>query len=172
MSTPQTQSKEFPGSDSPLAILQAARKAVPAVDYALGAAGVAAAAAIVIALLGHGRATAIVLGGMLVAMVLLFVFARLIAARNRSIVQAGVVLLWCVTLFFCVFLAFTITAVAFAWPPAWTQVLGLSPPVPPSGERAQGKTPGDGRAVTTGPCSPVVTGGGATSVTIADCKSR
>jgi hypothetical protein len=114
---------------SPLSILNAARKAVPAVDYALGAAGVAAAAAIIVAILGNGRAAFIILGAMLVAMILLFVFARLVTAQSPAVTQAGTVLLWMVIVFFGTFLFFTATAVAIDWPRAMVRLLGLSPEV-------------------------------------------
>jgi hypothetical protein len=110
---------------SPVAILDAARKAVPAVDYALGAAGIAAAGSIVVALLGNGRAAIIIVGGLFIAMVLLFAFARLVTAQNAAAQSAGVSLLWMVIVFFGTFLAFTITAVAFHWPQAWAQILGI-----------------------------------------------
>ena len=59
---------------SPLGILNAALRAVPALKYALGVAGLAVLGAVVVAALGKNiRVAAIVLGGMLVAMVLLFV---------------------------------------------------------------------------------------------------
>ncbi|WOH56995.1 hypothetical protein [Bradyrhizobium sp. BWC-3-1] len=111
---------------SPLAILNTARNAVPAVDYALGAAGVAAAAAIIIGLLGNGQATLIILGAMLVAMLLLFAFAQLVRSKSDAVVKAGTALLWGVTIFFFTFLSFTVTAVAFDWPPTWARVLGLA----------------------------------------------
>lgn len=111
---------------SPISILNAARKAVPAVNYALGAAGIAAAGAIIIGLLGNGRASIIVFGATFIAMVLLFGFARLVAAKNTAAVNAGVVLLWAVTIFFCTFLFFTATAVAAGWPPTWFRFLGLA----------------------------------------------
>src|SRR5713226_3256703 len=78
--------------NSPLAILNAARKAVPAVNYALGAAGIAAAAAIIIGFLGQGQATFIILGAMLVAMLLLFAFAQLVRSKSDAIVKAGIAL--------------------------------------------------------------------------------
>jgi hypothetical protein len=115
---------------SPIGVLDAARKAVPAVDYALGAAGIAAAGAIVVAFLGNGRGAVIVLGGMLVAMVLLFVFARLLATRNAATIQAALALMWMVVAFFGLFLAFTATAIAIQWPPAWAQILGIDTPNP------------------------------------------
>jgi hypothetical protein len=43
---------------SPMNLLSAARRAVPAEDYALGVAGIAAVGAIVIGLLGKGQAIA------------------------------------------------------------------------------------------------------------------
>ena len=120
---------------------------MPAVNYALGAAGVAAAAAIVIGFIigfmGKGQAAVIVLAAMLVAMLLLFAFAQLIKSKSGAMVRAGVALLWGVTVFFCAFQLFTVTAVAFGWPPAWTRVLGLAvdPPAPPGTSVAVDPTP-------------------------------
>lgn len=88
---------------SPVDILNKARQAVPAVDFALGVAGIAAAGALVIGFIGSGRTAFIILGGIFVAMVLLFGFARLVAAQNPAIVTAGIVLLWAVIAFFCIF---------------------------------------------------------------------
>jgi lipopolysaccharide export LptBFGC system permease protein LptF len=110
---------------SPITVLKAALKEVPAVKYALGVAGVAAACAIVVGFLGTGRTAIILLGGMLVSMILLFVFAKLVTVGNQAAARAGVVLMWAVTIFFCVFLLFTTTAVAVSWPSAWVAVLGL-----------------------------------------------
>jgi hypothetical protein len=117
--------EEGTGSLSPANILTIARKAVPAVDYALGAAGVAAAAAIVTGFLGNGRAAIIILGGMLIAMLLLFAFARLVASQSAAVNNAGIVLLWSAIAFFCIFLLFTVTAFAFWWPAPWAQALGV-----------------------------------------------
>jgi hypothetical protein len=112
---------------SPMGILNAARRAVPAVNYALGAAGIAAAGAIIVGLLGHGRASIIIVGAMFCAMIMLFAFARLVAAKSPAAVNAGIVMLWSVTLFFCGFLALTVTAFTFKWPDAWREFLGISP---------------------------------------------
>jgi hypothetical protein len=124
---------------SPMHVLDAARKAVPAVDYALGAAGVAAAGAIIVSFLGNGRGAVIVLSGMLVAMILLFVFARLLAAKNKATTQAALALMWMVVVFFGIFLAFTVTAIAFKVPLGWVQVLGLEDPVPVFDRKAMEK---------------------------------
>ena len=102
-----------------------AQKKVPAVKFALGVAAVAAAGAIVIAALGNSRIGMIVLGGVFVAMILLFVFSRLVSSRSRSIMLAGIVLLWTVIIFFCTFLVFTTTAFAFRWPDAWVRFIGI-----------------------------------------------
>jgi hypothetical protein len=154
-----------------LKVLCSARQAVPAVDYALGVAGIAAAAALVTAFIGSTRTTLIILGAMLIAMILLFVFARLVAARNRTTVRAGVFLLCSVVAFFCAFLLFTITAVAISWPPAWVSVLGL-PAVVKGSESQSGKSLGIDTAedATAGPCSPVVTGNNAKLVFKGNCN--
>jgi hypothetical protein len=110
---------------SPLEVLNSARKAVPAVDYALGVAGVAAAGSIIGTFVGYGHSSAIVLGGTLVSMVLLFVFGALVKSRSPLISPAGVILLYSVILFFCAFLFFTISAVATGWPDIWLRTLNL-----------------------------------------------
>jgi hypothetical protein len=110
---------------SPWDVLETARRAVPAIDFALAAAAVAAAGAIIVGFLGRRRATVIIVGGVFVAMILLFVFSKLVAAENLSVVNAGVALLWAVVAFFIAFLVFTATAVALGWPRPWADVLGL-----------------------------------------------
>jgi uncharacterized protein YraI len=103
----------------------AARQAVPAVGFAIGAAAVAALAALAMAPFGYLRAAAIVVAGMLVALALVIVFARLLSSRNSALVVAGLVTVWSVALFFITFLIFTATAVAFHWPPQWASLIGL-----------------------------------------------
>jgi hypothetical protein len=117
-------------SFSPWNVLMAARKAVPAVDYALGAAGIAAAGSIVTAFLGRDKVSIIIFGGMLVAMILLFVFARLVASTSPLITYAGYFLTWAVVLFFVTFLVFTATAMAIGQPVIWAGVLGVNKPSP------------------------------------------
>lgn len=129
MSDDPEMSRETPLSA--FSVLNAARKAVPAVKFALGAAGIAVAGAIVMAFLGNGRASFIIFGAMIVAMLLLFVFARLVSAKSTWAVKAtGTVLIWAVTIFFCTFLLFTVTAVAAGWPSTWVRMLGLPEPTP------------------------------------------
>jgi hypothetical protein len=76
-------------------------------------------------ILGNGRGAIVILGGMLIAMILLFLFARLLSAKNTAIIQAAVALMWMVVIFVGVFLFFTATAFAINWPTAWAQVLGI-----------------------------------------------
>src|ERR1051326_859550 len=123
------------GALSPLVIIRAAPEAGPGVDFALGVAGLAAAAAVVIGFVGSGRAAFIILGSIFVAMLLLFGFARLVAAQSQAAVNAGIALLWAVIVFFCIFLAFTVTAVAIEWPPLWRDILFGQKSVPPPNQK-------------------------------------
>jgi hypothetical protein len=120
---------EVGGDNDALGLLNRAIARVDAVKYALGLAGVAAAAAIIITLLGSWQTAVLVLGGMLVAMMLLFAFARLTASKSRSITTAGVVLLFSVVVFFCSFLALTLSAVVFERPKIMLQLLRLQTPI-------------------------------------------
>lgn len=123
-----TDAPEPPNVLNPLNILQTARQAVPAVDYALGAAGIAAAASIILYFVGRGPAAFIILGGTFGAMILLFVFAAIVKSGKDH--GAGTFLIWVVVTFFTVFLIFTITAFVFGVPAAWARVLGIAPSSP------------------------------------------
>jgi hypothetical protein len=114
-----------------LELITAAQKKVPAVKFALAVAAVAAAAAIVNATIGQGKASVVLLGGVFIAMILMFAFSRLVSSRNPSVTVAGVVLLWAVIIFFCTFLTFTVTAFALVWPEPWAEFLGVSRDDPP-----------------------------------------
>ena len=76
-------------------------------------------------------------------------------SKSDAIARAGVALLWGVTVLFFAFLLFTVTAVAFGWPPAWTRVLGLAveAPAPPSTSVAVDPTPPKPQ-VTVAPAAP------------------
>jgi len=118
--------KRFLSTLNPIKILNAAQRAVPVVKFGLGVAGVAAAGSLVIGLLGYGRVTVLTLGGMFVAMVLLFLFSKMVGAKDRTTQILGQVLATAVTIFVCAFLLFTITAFATRWPEPWVQFLGIS----------------------------------------------
>ena len=111
---------------SPMEVLSSARKAVPAIDYALGVAGIAAAGSIIGTFVGNGKSSAIILGGVLVGMVLLYVFSNLIKSNSPYLQPAGIILLYSTILFFCTFLFFTVTAVAIHWPVPMLKLLSLN----------------------------------------------
>lgn len=110
----------------PLAILNAARRVVPAVDYALALAGVAAAASLINAFIGNTRASILLMGLVFVGMLLVFVFSRLIVSNTMAIRLAGSILMLSVVLFFVVFLSFTVTAVARGWPCNWADIIQVT----------------------------------------------
>jgi hypothetical protein len=122
---PRAPSSPTVRSLSPINILNAALRAVPALKYALGVAAVAVLGAVIVGTLGNTRAAIIILGGMFIGMLLLFVFARLVASESPAVTSAGVFLLWAAILFFCTFLFFTAAAVAVGWPKPWATFLGV-----------------------------------------------
>jgi hypothetical protein len=132
----------------PLSILREAIRAVPSVSFALGIAGVAAAAAIVTTLTrGYSGITIIAVSLVFVGMFVLFLFSMLVRSKSPAIHYAGMVLMWAVTLFIIIFMGFTTTAAAGGWPCNWAQFLGfhssceavISPPQTPA--VAPAKTP-------------------------------
>jgi hypothetical protein len=103
------------------------------VKYAVGIAGIAAAGALVSSLIGNSRAAVTVLFLMGSGMVLLFVFARLSRSRSAQVTRAGIVMMWGVVSVFVIFLLFTVSAVAFGWPPHWVRLLQLEQAPAPTG---------------------------------------
>src|SRR5262245_61574016 len=118
---------------SPINILNAALRAVPALKYALGVAAIGVLGAVVVGLFGSTRAAVVILGGMFIGMLLLFAFARLTASESPAITSAGVFLLWAAILFFCTFLVFAATAVAVRWPKPLSDLMFgvVAPPAVP-----------------------------------------
>jgi hypothetical protein len=98
---------------------------VPPVRYAFGAAGIAAAGALITLFLGYGRPAIVVWAGTFIAMVLLLVFASVATSGNRAMRALGMMLVYAITLIFCLFLVFTVTAFAISWPPNWATFLGI-----------------------------------------------
>jgi hypothetical protein len=105
--------------------LKEAIKQVPSVRYAFGAAGIAAAGALITLFLGYGRSAVIVWAGTFIAMVLLLVFASVATSGNRDLRKPGLILVYVVTFCFCLFLLFTVTAFSLSWPPNWAKFLGI-----------------------------------------------
>jgi hypothetical protein len=117
---------------SPLGIVNAAMRAVPALKYALGLAAIAVLGSIVLSLLGSVHVAAVVVSAMLIGMMLLFVFARLVTTGGPAVIAASVVLVWVTVLFFCTFLVFTASAIAVRWPKPWAELLLPAPPAGPA----------------------------------------
>ncbi len=113
-------------SFSPIDVLNEARRAVPVVDYALGVAGVAAAAVLVTDFIGNGRASIVIFGAVLVGMLLLILLGRLLKSESPAVMGAAIAMTWAGALFFIIFLGFTTTAAAFYWPAPWADFLGMS----------------------------------------------
>ena len=111
--------------DKYISLIDRARQAVPAVDYALGVAGVAAAAGIIIIIIGYERVGIILLSGIFLSMLLLFVFSRVASSSSSHINNAGIVLIWSSIFFFVSFLMFTISAFSFQWPRHWANFIGI-----------------------------------------------
>lgn len=87
-------STSLPQSISPLDILKQAISKVPALKYALGIAGIAAAIAIIKTLITDLRVAVFGIILMLVLMTVLFVFAKLTSVASKEIRLAAIVLMW------------------------------------------------------------------------------
>jgi hypothetical protein len=109
-----------------LEILNAAISAVPSVKYALGTAGIAAAAAIMSSFVGgYSRISIISIGLVIIGMFVLFLFSVLITSGSGAAKYAGIALMWAVTVFVIAFMVFTTTAVATGYPCNWAEFLTL-----------------------------------------------
>ncbi len=110
----------------PLQVIREAQKQVPAVKYALAAAGIAAAAGLAVLFLGNSFVAVVIFGAMIVAMFIVYLFARLITLNSGSVRLASLVMLWAVTIFFCAFLLLTLSAYTLGVPQVYAGMLGVS----------------------------------------------
>jgi hypothetical protein len=99
-----------------LRVLDKSITAVPAVKYALGIAGVAAAAALVLTFFKSIPTAILGIAFLLVAMILLRVFARLAASSGGELRVIALVFAWCFVVLFCGFGLLTTTCVFFDKP--------------------------------------------------------
>lgn len=108
-----------------LSILKNATSRLPQLRFAWGLLGISATAALIIRLLGANKASIVIIGLTLIGVLLTFIatiaFGKATLARRPA--QA---LIWSVTLFFIIFLSFTVTAFAISWPCNWTRFLEIS----------------------------------------------
>jgi hypothetical protein len=121
----------FPLLDRAISLLNEARRAVPAVDYALGVVGVGLAGYIIWFFVRDGGNLVLTLFGMYVAMTVLFVFAKAssLAEYKRYVDLFGVVLVGVTTTFFCASLLLSLSAVAFGKPEALVRFFHQTPPI-------------------------------------------
>jgi hypothetical protein len=101
---------------NPLGILRAAIQAVPAVKYALGIAGIAAAIAIIGGFKIDYRVAVFGVIIMFVLMVVLVLFAKLSKASDPTFATAGKVFLWFSLVLVIAVATFLTTSVFFSWP--------------------------------------------------------
>jgi hypothetical protein len=108
--------ESLPQIISPFNTLNQAIKKVPALKYALGLAGIAAALAIIKTLVTDLRLAVFGMVVMLVLMTVLFVFAKLTAASAREIRLPAFALMWFSLLLTIASASLLFTSVFFAWP--------------------------------------------------------
>jgi len=110
----------------PWSILTKATAQVPAVRYAIGVAGIAAAVAIATTLTkGYSSVTILAVGLLFAAMVALYLFSMLVSSNTKATRYAGIALVWSVVLFNIIVMIFTMTSVAMNWPCNWMKILSL-----------------------------------------------
>jgi hypothetical protein len=101
-----------------LALLSEAVKKVPSVRYALGVAGIGAAAAIVYGAFQWDSKTAVFGTAIMIGfMVVLLVFASLTGTKSNNIRYAGFVLMWVMVVCFCTIPVGLLSSFFFGWPP-------------------------------------------------------
>lgn len=108
--------ESLPQIISPSNTLNQAIKKLPALKYALGLAGIAAALAIIKTLVTDLRLAVFGMVVMLVLMTVLFVFAKLTAASAKEIRLPAIALMWFSLLLTIASASLLFTSVFFAWP--------------------------------------------------------
>jgi hypothetical protein len=107
-----------------LDIINKAVKAVPAVKYAIGVAGIGAAASIVYALFNSPQEAIISIVCMIVLMVLLLIFARVASLKHNSTKNAAIFAVWGILLLFIASCIIMFTAIFFDWPKSLNELFG------------------------------------------------
>jgi hypothetical protein len=111
-----TPTSSLPQPVGPLSILNQAIKAVPALKYALGLAGIAAAIAIIKTLITDVRIAVFGIILMLVLMTVLFIFAKLTLIGAKEIRAPAIALMWFSLLLTITSGTLLFTSVFFNWP--------------------------------------------------------
>lgn len=121
-------SESSPQNISPFNILKQATSKVPALKYALGVAGIAAAIAIIKTLITDLRVAIFGIIWMLVLMTVLFIFAKLTSVASREIRLPAIVLLWFSLLLTIASASLLFASVFFDWPINLKHIIGSQPP--------------------------------------------
>ncbi len=109
----------------PFDMLREISRTVPVVKYATGLVGIAMAVSLARGFLNGMSPIQMlpVLLGSMACMAVLIVLASAVQAGRRGGFSPGHALLWAASLFMILGMAFTITAVAFGWPPKWAALI-------------------------------------------------
>ena len=110
---------------NPLRALRRAQQAVPAVRYAMGLAGVAAATSIITSFVGDAQASVRTLGLVFAGMILLYVFAVMVRS-SKAAHKPAKVLVWVLVAAYVIFVSMTVTVFVFEWPCLWMRFLGIA----------------------------------------------
>jgi TonB family protein len=110
---------------NPLSLLREATRAVPAVRYATGLVGIAAAIFFIRGLLPDVSLAAMLplLLGTLACMTALVLVSAAVTAPTAGQSTVALVFLWATCLFIITFMFFTVTAVGFGWPTSWAKLM-------------------------------------------------
>ena len=110
-------------SSGPMQILRTAISAVPAVRYALGVAGIIAAAALVKELFSSTQAALLVAAAMLALMALLLVFAAATKLAPGFLQMPALVFTWAILILFVMSSGLTVLSVFFGWPKSFPELV-------------------------------------------------
>jgi hypothetical protein len=124
---------------NPFRVLKEAIKQVPALKYALGVAGIAAAAAIVKSLVSDLRVAVFGIILMVVLMTVLVVFAKLTAIASKDFKLPALVLLWFSLLLVIAVSSLLFTSTFFNWPMKLKDSV-VNPPLVPEQHSANTNT--------------------------------
>ena len=130
--SPTDNERALPSSDGakqasgPFEVLRVAIKAVPAVKYALGVAGVMAALAIGRAFFSSTHVALIGALSMLGLMVLLLVFSAASKLGPRFLQLPALVLTWAILIIFVLCASLTVTSAFFEWPKPLPDLIGAN----------------------------------------------
>lgn len=136
----------MPSISALLSILKDSTNRLPALRYAWGLLGISVVATLIITFLGANKATIVIIVSTLIGVVLVFLVT---SAFNRSDLtkRPAQAIIWAITIFFIIFLLYTVSAFTISKPCNWVRFLeiphedgecvSLSPPVKSKVNRPQ-----------------------------------